>query len=326
MEKRKEIENREENAQKRRRLLLQVGVPSSALLAPATFDSLNNDCLVNILSYLYSEDMNSIAICSKSCREARSNESLDQTRTGTIVCTQSATIRSIYNAIVRGGWNNAFSLHRTHLRIENVGIIKSESRLDMENVEKQSIRLEHVISLDLSCGSQALNRLARGDTVYSLFKLTPKVVEIDFSGLDISVSQVWRWFTHNRCPYVKRITWTKSENSLNLVGYPLMNYAVLTTLNLDDSCLFSPTSRFDLEAPHRNLYLFSYCKKLERLSIKGVTMSISFTNTQRVPLSQNMLIKMVRRHPTLKWLRSDLTNDNVAMLKQERPDIMFVSD
>lgn len=139
MEKRREIENREENAQKRRRLLLQVGVPSSAL-APATFDSLNNDCLVNILSYLYSEDMNNIAICSKTCREARTNESLDQTRTGTIVCTQSATIRSIYNAIVRGGWNNAFSLHRTHLRIENVGIIKSESRLDIENLEKQRDR------------------------------------------------------------------------------------------------------------------------------------------------------------------------------------------
>lgn len=39
-----------------------------------------------------------------------------------------------------------------------------------------------------------------------------------------------------------------------------------------------------------------------------------------------MLIKMVRLHPTLRWLRSDLTEENVAMLKQERPDQTFLSD
>jgi hypothetical protein len=39
-----------------------------------------------------------------------------------------------------------------------------------------------------------------------------------------------------------------------------------------------------------------------------------------------MLIKMVRLHPTLRWLRSDLSEENVAMLKQERPEITFVSD
>ena len=52
MEKRKEIENPEENAQKWRRLVLEgVGTPSSSSFA-ASFDSLNNDCLVNMLSFL----------------------------------------------------------------------------------------------------------------------------------------------------------------------------------------------------------------------------------------------------------------------------------
>lgn len=44
----------------------------------------------------------------------------------------------------------------------------------------------------------------------------------------------------------------------------------------------------------------------------------------RIP--QDVLIKMVRRHPLLKWLRSDLLAENVALLEEERPEITFVSD
>ena len=43
-------------------------------------------------------------------------------------------------------------------------------------------------------------------------------------------------------------------------------------------------------------------------------------------VSQAMLIKMVRNHPTLRWLRSDLTEENITMLQRERPDITFVSE
>jgi hypothetical protein len=46
-------------------------------------DALNNAALlVHILSNLPSEEMNTVVIYSKACREARSNESLDQTRKG----------------------------------------------------------------------------------------------------------------------------------------------------------------------------------------------------------------------------------------------------
>jgi hypothetical protein len=35
-------------------------------------------------------------------------------------------------------------------------------------------------------------------------------------------------------------------------------------------------------------------------------------------VSQEMLIKMVRNHPALRWLRSNLLEENIAMLQQER--------
>jgi hypothetical protein len=46
-------------------------------------------------------------------------------------------------------------------------------------------------------------------------------------------------------------------------------------------------------------------------------------STEKVqPVSQELLIKMVRRYPALRWLRRDLTQGNIAMHQQERPDII----
>ena len=75
-----------------------------------------------------------------------------------------------------------------------------------------------------------------------------------------------------------------------------------------------------------NPYLLMCCKHLERLSLKDVTWHIDGTSLPREPIPQEMLMKMVRRHPTLRWLQSDLTPENVAILKQERPEITFVSN
>jgi hypothetical protein len=42
------------------------------------------------------------------------------------------------------------------------------------------------------------------------------------------------------------------------------------------------------------------------------------------PISQKAIMKFVRFTPTLSWLRSELTDKNVAILRLERPDITFV--
>ena len=97
------------NARCTKRSRLDIAPKESA----ASFDDLNSDCLVNILSCLSNDDMDSVAICSRSCREARANDSLDQTRTGTIVCTENTTLESIRQAFVRQEWNRVFTGNRT---------------------------------------------------------------------------------------------------------------------------------------------------------------------------------------------------------------------
>lgn len=42
-------------------------------------------------------------------------------------------------------------------------------------------------------------------------------------------------------------------------------------------------------------------------------------------LPQEALIKFVRHKPSLRWFCSDLTNENIAILKEERPEVHFCS-
>jgi hypothetical protein len=70
-----------------------------------------------------------------------------------------------------------------------------------------------------------------------------------------------------------------------------------------------------------------YCKRLERLSIKSTAWYTRFKNLDTlVPLSRELIVKFVRYTPTLRRLRSDLTEENVAALPQEHPYITFVTE
>jgi hypothetical protein len=66
------------------------------------------------------------------------------------------------------------------------------------------------------------------------------------------------------------------------------------------------------------------CKHLKRLCIKNSTWLQNGKEVQLV--SQGMIIKFVRHSLTLRWLQSYLTEESVAILQQERPDITFVTD
>ena len=99
-----------ENPSKRRKL---KGEEEPSVVAPKSLDDINDDCVLSVLKCLSAEDLNSMAICSRRYRDARSHDSLDQTRTGTIVCTENTTLASIRNAYVAQQWNQVFTGNRT---------------------------------------------------------------------------------------------------------------------------------------------------------------------------------------------------------------------
>ena len=80
---------------------------------------------------------------------------------------------------------------------------------------------------------------------------------------------------------------------------------------------------------HSNIFLFhkllSTCSKpLERVSIRNAKWYVyGIRDTTVIP--QNALIKFVRKAPmSLRWFRSDLTEENRTMLRSERPGIELV--
>jgi hypothetical protein len=60
---------------------------------------------------------------------------------------------------------------------------------------------------------------------------------------------------------------------------------------------------------------------LTKVSLRGTL--VYRRNGKFSLISQEALMKFVRCARNLKWFRSDLTMDNVATLKKERPDIAF---
>jgi hypothetical protein len=68
------------------------------------------------------------------------------------------------------------------------------------------------------------------------------------------------------------------------------------------------------------------CKSLERVSIRDIDWrDDSDDEEQKLIFTQNTLIKKFRNVPTLHWFRSDLTPDNMTMLRLERPGIELLN-
>ena len=79
---------------------------------------------------------------------------------------------------------------------------------------------------------------------------------------------------------------------------------------------------FFRSANQREVFFFACNKSLERVSLKGgryVTMG----KLVKKDFPQWALIRFVRRTTSLKWFRSDLTQENIRLLSREKPEICF---
>ena len=90
---------------------------------------------------------------------------------------------------------------------------------------------------------------------------------------------------------------------------------------MNDSSFYSTQLEIDnmsdLET-HRDTFIFHCSKALERVSIRNLIWGSMYCR-------QKILIKFVRNVPTLRWFRSNLTEENMNMLRLERPDIEFLN-
>ena len=77
-----------------------------------------------------------------------------------------------------------------------------------------------------------------------------------------------------------------------------------------------------------DLFLFHKCGStvLERVSIRNAKWYGFDHDEDPIIIPQNALIKFVRNAPkSLRWFRSNLTTENMTMLRLERPEIELVN-
>jgi hypothetical protein len=134
------------------------------------------------------------------------------------------------------------------------------------------------------------------------------------------------------CKNLQRFCWNGSQREVKLNGstFNESRTSTLTELYLDDT-EFRACSRMWLEDAYSgqgaDIFMLKDCPYLERLSIKNARYYNRWSSpAQRGPVTQGMLIKVVRHLANLQWFRSDLSEENIVMLQQERPSITFVSE
>lgn len=165
----------------------------------------------------------------------------------------------------------------------------------------------------------------------------PNLRELDLSGCNyIDLKQ----FTL-QCPHLEHITQNNMNHPnfhLSIAGNEVRNAFNLKEISMDNSAFDGGCRQrlADLENDrYKHIFLFHKCGStvLERVSIRNASYKYDFDYDfdhnrfeKIVFVPQNALIKFVRNAPfSLKWFRSNLSHENMDMLRSERPGIEFLN-
>jgi hypothetical protein len=197
-------------------------------------------------------------------------------------------------------------------------------------------RMDWILSLDVS--SLTPMRYKENSILNIVRELLPELREINLSNIyrDEHGFRSFSFFD-SCCPHLEKVTWN-NISFMDLDRLHIGPFQNLKEIIMDDSTFVlckrtieeiqeseeEERRNFEHGEDEEPLYfgIRRTCSKvLERLSIRNA--KIGYLNT---PIPQNTLIKFVRNSPaSLRWFRSDLTQDNMTMLRLERPEIEFLN-
>ena len=207
---------------------------------------------------------------------------------------------------------------------------------EIENVVAKQLYFNGVLSLDISSPITTPTPTPTIDFWPSYLTILLAIILPNLRKINLSNAKMDGNFTLDcflkQCSYLETITWNNIEyqSAVTLSGYQLRNGKTLKEICMDNSVFYGYHSHhgmfLDLENDeYSDRILFHRCSStvLERVSIKNARYGRN--NTTKI-LPQNMLIKFVRKSPpSLRWFRSDLSPENMTMLRSERPEIELVN-
>jgi hypothetical protein len=204
---------------------------------------------------------------------------------------------------------------------------------------KARASLPNITSVDISIASIQDREPSTFFDIYSILDILPSIETADLSNIQIARTDystvfdlIWR------CPNLSSLQWSAC-NIIGLVGVQTRGSLapLLRDINLDEAVMPVNWLQQGMQATYETVsFAFGHpdgnntrqphlmmlsSTELQRLSIKNTFWVLP--NGEVEPVSQEMIIRLVRRIPSLRWLRSDLNPDNVAMLQQQHPHVVF---
>ncbi len=129
-----------------------------------------------------------------------------------------------------------------------------------------------------------------------------------------------------KCPLLRKITWNSHCTTAFLSGQDLQTCKNLKELYMDDSIFYGVDSHtvtlMSIEEGDRCIFRLCH-KQLERVSLKNAKFSNDGHREAPQVVPQSALLKFARCAPKLRWFRSDLTEENIAILQAQRPEVTF---
>lgn len=302
-----------------------------------------------ILDYLDEDDLGELSMVSHSLRDACKDPALSQRRHAIIRFSPDSDDR-IYHlhplgaALLRVPTKTnayksifpAFEERFTYFKIENPSCCPKIVNRDAKPI-MNSLRMFHVTHLDLSSSELSKGKRTRQgfpqvppSVTKLMHSVVPNIKVLDLSHNQVSTATVAD--ASRNYKHLESLILVGGLLASSVTGMDLKACVSLKELYLDNTLISASakeeTDVFEKEEEEAACPFGSCLGNLERVSLKGCQY---FNMTARAedhlihgkPFTQVGLIKFVRNATNLKWFSSDLTQENIEMLKAERPDVVF---
>ena len=320
-----------------RRTRRQTGRPASLT------EMLVRPLVVECLTYLDEESIRQVCLLSKQFHSIIHNDPKLKHKLVTVLEIRFSDNDIYYEGRNRKIFAQKLSRHRNKLqhyhKVKIIGQISEINRRAIKNIDEE-LRLQGVVALDMSLPVGGASHDYSDFLCHRLGLLLPNLRELDLSNTHHHHGPESLRTFFGLCSRLKKITWN-NINRLSLVtigGGGWMNCtSKLKEVYMDDSEFYDNERELEVDRmsdleneEHAGIFLFYKCtsKRLKRISIKNAKFGRFARDyiVRPVSIPQNALIKYIRNAPaSLRWFRSDLSDENITMLQKERPEIEFAN-
>jgi hypothetical protein len=291
--------------------------------------------ILQIISWLDQDSLMNMSVVSKQLYNAICTEPGNENKISPVFVVRWKSIQKLVN-----NFRNYFLNEKTKAKLKKYRIMRlnvPDSRFMIDDdvstnelnslkliLKNNNIEMSGITSLEFISSWSFIGGSARVPNKLPciLRIILPNLTGMDFSNTLDYKSGIFRDLF--LCPLLNKVISNNNDDGVDLNGSGMKLIKNLTEIQMNNTifrCMpYHTKYKFSSSNIHPEVFIFhECCKYLERVSVRNMKFPHSTVNEdERFIFNQNALIKFVRNAPSLRWLQSDLSRENIAMLQEER--------